>query len=213
MSDGHVMAITARAAPRGGAMPRLVIAAAIMAAGCVTPESVSPGPDAERRPAMSFHLVLPPAAPTDSRAAGSAGPRDGRLQVGFPRSIPPPYDRDVAPLLTWDRARDGHATAAFAVTSPSASGLRLALAVRQLPEGFELRFFELTSSPRIFGPFTRRDILGSAGDRSALAAEAVYWSPVVDGDTIGVELRLRDASQEAALHLRLIELSHLTAPR
>jgi len=111
----------------------------------------------------------------------------GRLQVGFRRNIPA---GDAALLrsaaLIWDTV-DGGSVTAVGVTSPGAVAVRLAVAFGSLPAGTEVRFFGPSADSQVFGPVTLEQIRaltlpGEAGE------PGVYWSPVVSGDTAGMEL-------------------------
>jgi len=98
----------------------------------------------------------------------------------------------------------------FTVSSPGAQALRLALDVTDLPEGVELRFFSLEMPTQVFGPFTVRDLRPESKDAAQTATEAaLYWSPVIEGETIGVELRLTKPAQQAGFVLEISQVSHL----
>src|SRR5262249_26693481 len=126
-------------------------------------------------------VVLPAASPADLRPRRAGEP----LQIGFNRDIP----TDLAPSLAperwvWTRAGEGAVTA-LSVRSPGAVALRLALDVRTLPAGAELRFFGGDSNAEVIGPFTTSDVLAQI---AAPDGGRRFWSPIVAGDTISVEL-------------------------
>jgi len=159
--------------------------------------------------AISLSIVLAPVDDAE-KATLPTGRKDQPLQIGFGRALPAPYQGDLQPLLEWVQEADGTATAVFAVTSPGAQALRLALDVTDLPAGVELRFFSLALPPQVFGPFTTRELRPGGQEATQSAAEAMlYWSPVIEGETIGVELRLTQPTQQAGFVLKLAQVSHL----
>ena len=156
-----------------------------------------------------FRIVLPPVDEAE-QAAGPPRRKGQPLRVGFPRAIPAAHRGDLQPSLRWVRTSDGATTAVFTVTSPSAQALRLALDVTGLPEGVAVRFFSLQQPPQIFGPLTTRDMRpASKGGTQPTADQPLFWSPVIHGETIGVELTLATSGQERTVQLKLSEVSHI----
>jgi len=204
--------------------PWLVLVASALVGGCVAaaqdaglpPTAVAdggPGAARETHEARdpSLHVILPPV--TADELTRLMAPTKGQpLQIGFPRPVPAEYRGDLRSLLTWRRA-DGAMTAAFTVTSPAAHALRLGLRVARLPDGVEFRFFGVSRPTEVFGPLTARDVLADAKEAADTGNDsAVFWSPVVTGDTIGVEIRLSDPDQQADLRVSLAQISHLSSP-
>ena len=116
---------------------------------------------------------------------------------------------------------DGSIVSSVSVTSPGASAMRMSIEV-ELPEGGELRFFDGQSNTGSDGsgypvigpidlvpkngtpgllapPAAEPEVAGAGSALSGLsfsleeAAADVLWSPVVKGDTIGVEISLPSA--------------------
>jgi hypothetical protein len=92
---------------------------------------------------------------------------------------------------------DGGQVAAFSITSPGASALRVAIDLEGLPEETEIRFFGSKNS-ETFGPFTARSIraqqaVGNSADTES--AQVLFWSPVIEGKPPGwrftCQLRLK----------------------
>lgn len=172
-------------------------------------EGVEPARRAPIHGPFSLHVVLPPVSP-DERARLGEISKGRPLPIGFPRAIPAEYGGDLGSRLTWVRRDDGGATAAFAVTSPSAQALRLALHVDRVPDGAELRFFSVSGQTKVYGPFTARDMRrGQKEGADGTTERAIFWSPVVEGDTIGADIRLADFGRLTELGLRLAQVSHL----
>jgi hypothetical protein len=139
--------------------------------------------------------------------------RGGKRQpVGVGRALPAPYTEHLDPgSLAWSVLPEGGRTAVFAVTSPGAASLRLQLVFRSLPEGVELRFFNPAAPADAVGPLTRALLLQGAAPGTG---PRDYWSPVIDGDTLAVEIYLPPDVEPAALEFALPRISHLvTSPR
>ena len=160
-------------------------------------------------------ITLAPATSTEKSVLQANTPNQP-LQVGFGRGIPAAYQGNLRSLLPWTTLTDGRLAATFAITSPQASALRVALAAPSLAEGSQIRFFSLDNPDQIFGPFTNKDFLSQAGrepqtqKNSDTPAEAApFWSPVIEGDTIGAEIVLPAAEALAAFSVHLVQVSHL----
>ena len=143
-------------------------------------------------------------------------PSFGRLtQVGFGRALPEPYHQSLdLSQLTWTPVADGGQAAVLTVTSPSAAAIRLLLDVGELPEGTELRFFDSSDSSDVSEPITR-----AQGQQAAqsLTTDAIHglnvyaplWSPVIKGDSIGLEIYLPVDVVLADIRISLLLVSHL----
>ncbi|MCB1825473.1 MAG: trypsin-like peptidase domain-containing protein [Candidatus Competibacteraceae bacterium] len=160
--------------------------------------------------AIPLQIVLD--AVTTAEKSTLAAPRKNQpLKVGFAREVPQPYQEDLFPSLSWELLPDGGRVAAFSVTSPGARAIRVAIDVEGLPEETEMRFFGRKNS-EIFGPFTARAIRAQqAGGNSSNteSAQDLFWSPVIEGETAGVEIYL-PASVEGGFPIRAPKIQHLT---
>lgn len=173
---------------------------------------------------IPLSVVLGPVANTEKAQLTST--KSQPLKIGFGRDIPHYYQGDVQPLLSWT-SLDGEAqTATFSVTSPDAKAIRLALQVEHLPEGAEVRFFSLFMPEQVFGPFTRQDMTQNPSqqvlknDKDPLRKTQSnkdqptgdlepFWSPVIEGDTIGVEIYVPSLEAQYELSLKIAQVSHL----
>lgn len=170
---------------------------------------------------IPLDIVLPPMAATEKSAATITN-KNQRLKVGVGRDIPVTFAGDLTPYLAWTESADGSLTAALAITSPEARAMRLALSVQRLPEGVEMRFFNPQQPDRVFGPFSAKDILPSASTKNgsrykknlnlqkATQENDVFWSPVVEGDTIGLEIYLPSEKQLTDFSVSIPQISHLS---
>ncbi len=174
-----------------------------------------------KKEAMSLNILLDSVTYTEKAQLSTA--KNQPLKIGFGRDLPSHYRGDLQPLLTWTPKADGAQIGTFSVTSPGAKALRLALQAERLPEGVEVRFFSFSLPEQVFGPFTRRDIMKqalqreSANEKKPLSKgstvstedEALFWSPVIEGDTLGVEIFAPSLEAQYALSLKLVQVSHL----
>jgi hypothetical protein len=116
----------------------------------------------------------------------------------------------VAGILTWRTLADGHHVAALSVTSPGAAGVRLSMKPAPLPQGAVLRFYAPNDrafeypAQEIEGLLARNVYFGEDGPDAH-----VFWSPVVDADTIVLEVDLPPGADPADVRLALPQLSHL----
>jgi lysyl endopeptidase len=143
-------------------------------------------------------VLAPPTA--DERKpldAHNAAAFERSVQIGFARAVT--FDPAA---LRWIAVPDGGRAARFSVTSPSAAALRLGLAIERMDDGVELRFFGSTDPTRVYGPITARQIRLS---------EPVWWSPVIEGDTLTAEIFLAEGTSPQAFRFALRQISHLVA--
>jgi len=168
------------------------------------------------REAILLNIVLDPVADVERVGLGSS--QGGPLQIGFGRNIPPPYRHEIPfELSSWVPTADAGFRVAFAVTSPEARAIRLGLVAMHMASDIEVRFFGFARPEQIFGPFRAREIARRHEMRDARRATAadvdaeeyVFWSPVIDGDTIGVEIYASSATARDGLSLALPQVSHL----
>lgn len=137
------------------------------------------------------------------------------LQVGIGRELPPPYSTGLnLNSLKWTKLGNGGQAAAFSVTSSGAGSIRIALAQSRLTDGVELRFFGNTSDRIVYGPYSRSNLarawsLESNPAERQFSYKSLFWSPVVDGQTIAIEIYLPPGSEPADSALIAPVLSHL----
>jgi hypothetical protein len=133
----------------------------------------------------------------------------GPMRVGVGRAVPADLAARVSSgNLVWRTVGAGE-MAAFTVRSIGAAALRVALTVSSLPPGAEIRFFNRTLSPEVFGPYTLDDVR-NAQTRGDPGPAGLFWSPVIDGDTAGVEVYVPAAARRAEVQFAVPYVSHLT---
>ena len=137
----------------------------------------------------ALHITLPPPARTPE-SASSGG--DGPLQVSFERGMPAEYEGNLSSRMKWVPMEDGTAATQASVTSPGATNMRMGVQV-DLPPDAEIRFSgadPTTTYPVV----TREDISWKGFEPQTL------WSPIVEGQTIGIEIVL--PSEESLSNFR-----------
>ena len=145
-----------------------------------------------------LRIALPPEARPLPRSAPG-----GPLRIGFHRLLPAGFQGELAGRLEWTDLADGSVAGSLAVASPGAAAIRVALSARLPPKG-EIRFFN-PDEPR--GGVFRVTVPGDFHTRSDGTLEPL-WSPVVEGEAIGVEVTLPSRSALAAFSLRVDKVSH-----
>ncbi len=134
----------------------------------------------------------------------------GPTQIGHARDL----GGDAIQSLPWEQVADGQ-VAGVIVTSPAAQGMRLGLRVEQLPDAAQLHFYGETAKTPITVSGKEINAL-MASNRAAgetNAAAQVYWSPLVDGEQVRLDLLLPLGVDPAAVAVTLDQVSHLvTSP-
>ena len=118
----------------------------------------------------------------------------------------------VMTALAWTMNPDGFSLGHLTVRSSGAAALRMGLRFDLLPPGVELRFHDesLKQIEVVSGIDIQRilDANQKAGDTSEDAL--IYWSPVIQGESLGVEVSLPPGTTLDQLGLRITGMSHLT---
>jgi len=148
--------------------------------------------------ASSRHVISLDAPPASTKLLDHGGKNGTPLKVGFARQ------------LAWERLEDGGQVAALSITSPGAAGLRMGLVVESLPEAAMLRFYAPDAAPL---DVPAADVLKviALNKQSGVNGQAArtYWSPMVDGDTIALEIEIPAHVSALAVRLAMPTVSHL----
>ena len=159
--------------------------------------------------ALSMSL---PAVTDAERAEWALRDTTGPLQVGFGREIPVAYQDDLAPRLEWVTRSDTTLVSAVRVTSPGAWALRVAVSAILGPDA-TLRFFNPADPDQRFEPVTQQDFTdqntGSAEDLEL--PDLPVWSPVIAGETVGMEISLPSSQALSTFSLYVDQVSHLVS--
>ena len=134
--------------------------------------------------------------------AKKGAPRTGPTEIGFGRELPPAYQKNLIPLLTWDLQGDGSYAAVIEVTSPDAKGMRAGIRVLA-SKGVELRFFDPNDPTATFPAYHPKSKNGRWDD------VAVHWSPTVSGDRLGIAIYAPNWDAVTNIRLEIERISHL----
>ncbi len=170
------------------------------------------GPVAERARAKAAiaspihvsHVILSDGFEADQSKAYASRVKPGvPLQVGFSRAVPElATAQGAVARLGWESRSDGTQLAAVAVTSPGAVALRMGLRIDALPPGALLRFYGASGL----------DAFEVTVDEIAQVPTLPrYWSPVVESQTIVMEVQLAPGSNPGEVRISSPEVSHLVA--
>lgn len=114
---------------------------------------------------------------------------DRRRRVGGHRLLPPEWSAPIAAKqLAWESVPGGGEVATFALTSPGALAVRLGVVFEQLPEGAEVRYYSPENPQDAAGPFEADFILPEPRLAKRGARPEIFWSPVIHGDSIAMEI-------------------------
>ena len=138
-----------------------------------------------------------PANESSKKAAGEGGDRSKPFQIGFPRDIAASGRSLPLATLTWQSLADGSRVARVEVLAADAAAFRIGYHVDGPAAGLQVRFSGVG-----------RDEVYAA---TVISAERA-WSPVLEGDTGFLELRLLPGFEPAQFQVSLDQLSHFVAP-
>ena len=165
-------------------------------------------------PALSLSLDPPSAAELAELRNQNPGKN---YRVGIGRALPEPWNvgHDFAQLAKTTLS-DGGQALQLDVSSPGARALRLQLRYGAVPKGVELRFYNPQAPSEVRGPVSSVQLARHAEDlrRAGELGEgeqALYWSPLVDGEQIAVEIYFPPGVAPERLQLATPMLSHLVA--
>ena len=159
-----------------------------------------------RRTRLDYAAVEPGlrialAAPAPGRLEAPRA-RGGPVRIGLHRGLPARFRGDLARRFEWTAVAGGGVVASLTVASPGAAAIRAAL-LAQLPPRGEIRFFRPAEPERAFRVTAAGDFhIRPDGEMEPL------WSPVIQGDAIGIEVTLPSRAAIAGFSLRLPKVSH-----
>ncbi|MCL2830792.1 MAG: hypothetical protein FWD77_08675 [Betaproteobacteria bacterium] len=147
-------------------------------------------------PALEASGGTPPAARKSQEMSGALS--SSRHQIGYGRELPEETEFDALAGLSWQQQADGSVTALQRIRSGGALALRLGIRIAPEFNG-ELRFAPTSNPANAIGPFTPYD----------WEEMEVYWSPVVEGEDMLVEIRMPDGKMPPAGTIRFDKLTHI----
>lgn len=192
-----------------GALAALTVTASLSASAAVGAEVRSMGPsvvqgDKSRVTEHFFgstevaHRVTAspwtaPAVGAKKNAASETGDRSKLFQVGYPRDIPASLRSLPLTSLVWQTLADGSQVARVEILAPDAAAFRIGYRVDGPAAGLQVRFAGIGRDEVYAAPVT--------------PAENA-WSPVLEGDTATLELRVLPGVDASRWAVTLDQLSH-----
>jgi hypothetical protein len=149
----------------------------------------------------SIKVTLPAIAATEFKQLRDARSEFKRDVVGVGRELTGTQSKIAMSSLAWTTATNGTRFATLEFQSTDARALRLSLAPHGLPKGITLYVYGKTLAT-VYGPYTATDLI---------AISDPYWLPVVEGDTVRVELQASAAADLDSSALSVPMVSHLVA--
>jgi len=195
--------------PEAGANPVQAVDSALM------PESAVPAPGLTP-PALpagaAVAIVLPTLSAREAAWAMHPASISGAFRIGFGRAIAEHQAREIlGNEKNWHATPGGGHAAAIRLSSPRAQGLRVGLRVLKLPDEATLRFFTPGAAlvPGISGSEVNASVRGNVADGAADAVAETYWSPLIRGEAITLEIEIGAEVNPQQVRITLPRLSHL----
>ncbi len=161
--------------------------------------------------AVALTIHLPSLNPQDAAALADQESSSGSLRLAVGRPIAGDQaTAEIALRANWHATADQRRVSAIRVVVPGALGVRLGVWVYHLPDVASLRFFPRASVPvpEITGATVNASLghLRTAGVTGE-AAET-YWSPLIPGDTVTLEITLPAEVEPDQVRIALPRLAH-----
>ncbi|MBT5826497.1 MAG: DUF4214 domain-containing protein [Gammaproteobacteria bacterium] len=128
--------------------------------------------------------------------------------IGIPRTIPHQRTKD----FVWNDALYGGKVSKVQIISYDAKALRVGLIIRDLPIGSELRFYSPSNPDKVHFLTAKkiRYVIQKNIEIDGLSEESqTYWSPIIQGDTIELEIYLKKEIDIEAFDIEIKSLSHI----
>ena len=126
-----------------------------------------------------------------------------KKKIGIGRSVLAPYCKVVDPsLYQWISLPKGGRIAVFTVKSPEAAALRVKIKIIHMPKEVEIRFYNPSNPKKLYGTYSLEQIRNQIVDNS-------FWSPVIEGDSIAIEIFLPNNINCDDLSIAIPQIQHL----
>lgn len=165
------------------------------------PKRAGRGVTATAAPSVS-EVVLPELSVTELQQIQAAG-EEKNTRVGLGRGLP----ETLSAVSAWQwNAVAGGMVAHMKLTSTNAKRIRVLLRMGELPQGAELRFYAPQDLANVMGPYDQAAMQTQPKDTDN---KTLFWSPSIEGDTLGMEVFLPNTAQVSDLDMRIERLSHV----
>ncbi|MBI5936734.1 MAG: trypsin-like peptidase domain-containing protein [Betaproteobacteria bacterium] len=165
-------------------------------------DAVGPGNAFAENSRLKIRLPVPTSSELETLRRNNTKSASGQakaLQIGFGRDMPSNL-RLATTNIPWVALADGRLATQLQLTSPGAKALRVGLAIKPGFAG-ELRFAGSDKPQMVLGPYRQSDWRG----------QPIFWSPVVEGDTVTVEIVLPGGQKGLNGDIEIVQVSHIAA--
>jgi lysyl endopeptidase len=192
-----------------------MLAACVASTLVFAPNALSAGaPRVQASPVPNVRLD-PLGSEDFARELASGGGSGVARQVGVGRVVMALRSGDaVLSRLAWEALPEGDHVAAFSVTSPGATALRVGLRINSLPRDTILRFYGPASrfASEVTNDEVRATFMRNMEDDDDLVEDTrIYWSPVIGGDTVVLEIDIPAGADMQDVQVAVPAVSHLAA--
>lgn len=159
---------------------------------------------------IALQIALPP-LDVESEQKSEKDIRNRPPRIGIHRPMPSGFQGNLSLEIEWIPLDGGSIVGTMSVTSPKAMAMRAGIYVTMVP-GSEVRFFsERTRTGNAEGQMPNQNlpVITREDFRIQDGKTQILWSPIVEGDTIGVEINLpsKDAVKTFSFHIE--KISHI----
>lgn len=162
--------------------------------------------------ALGSRLIdLEPLNVSAARAQSASDP-GGPIKIGFMRDVPLVDDPiDTQKRLFWTALPSGGMFGQLAIRSPGARALRMGIKASLIPVGTDVRFFGNDASLiyEVSGKVISETMAINRGAGDPEDVAGIYWSPVILGDTIGLEVSIPSGVPIDSVVITTPIISHL----
>ena len=161
---------------------------------------------------ISLKISLPPLKVESDRKLEETR-RNRPPRIGVHRILPNAFRGNLSSQIKWQSLDGGHIVGAVSVTSPTALAMRAGI-YASIGEGGEIRYF----SERKLSDNSKKQIVNQNlpvitrdAFRLLNGKPQMLWSPIVEGDTIGFEIKLPSNEALSTFSFRIERVSHIFA--
>ena len=162
--------------------------------------------------ANAFIIKLDELEPDILEAIGSND--SPRRRIGVARAITESNGGSLKIRLNWQQHQGGGHLSSIILKSPGAKAIRIAMIMDGLPPEAEFRFFEPKIGDEIYADLiTGEQIINLISLNQASEPDnpetRKYWSPIVNGESFGLEIFLPPDVDPDSFHIDIPSLSHI----
>jgi hypothetical protein len=164
-------------------------------------------------PARVPRVVLDPMVPADLSKRLAPGAKMGKpLQIGVGRPVEPlKTAASMSQRMTWEGLAGGRKVGSVSITSPGAAALRAGMRIGSIPHDAMLRFYAPGGGEVFEVPAgeVRETIGRNLYFDDDTSAARMFWSPIVEGATLVIELELPAGASPDDVRITSPIVSHM----